>query len=60
MPAPMRTPTRSEVASVTTKPESRIACIPATTPYCMKASMRRASFGEIYGSRLNSRISPPK
>ena len=34
---------RSELASVTTKPESRIACMPATTPYCMKASMRRAS-----------------
>src|SRR6204780_5285672 len=56
----MSTPMRSVLAGVTTSPESRIACIPATTPYCMKASMRRASLGVMYGARSRSRISPPK
>ncbi len=44
MPEPMRIPMRSEFASVTSSPESRMACMPAITPYCMNASMRRASF----------------
>src|SRR6202167_1796697 len=60
MPEPMSMPMRSVLAAVTSSPESRMACMPATTPYCMKASMRRASFGVIYGARSRSRISPPK
>src|SRR3984893_16167646 len=60
MPEPISIPMRSELLSVTTNPESRMACVPATTPYCMKASMRRASFVLIYGSRSSCRISPPK
>src|ERR1700753_2385606 len=34
--------------------------MPATTPYCMKASIRRASFADMYGSRSSFLISPPK
>src|ERR1700761_9625098 len=34
--------------------------MPATTPYCMKAPMRLASFAVMYGSRLRFLISPPK
>src|SRR5580692_3441019 len=60
IPEPISTPIRSELASVATKPESRIACMPATTPYCMKASMRRASLVLMNGSRSRFRISPPK
>ncbi len=44
IPEPIMMPMRSAFDSVTTSPESRMACMPATTPYCMKASMRRASF----------------
>src|SRR5580698_4817794 len=60
MPEPMSMPMRSVLAAVTSSPEERMACIPATTPYCMKASMRRASLGVMYGARSRSRISPPK
>src|ERR1700677_3107348 len=60
MPDPISTPMRSELVSVTTNPESRIACMPATTPYCMKASIRRASLALMNGSRSRLRISPPK
>ena len=59
MPAPQTAPQR--VGSVLEKsmPESLTACTPAATPYCMKSSMRRASFGEMYWLTSKSRTDPP-
>src|ERR1700683_3637511 len=60
IPEAMSTPIRCELASVTANPESRMACMPPTTPYCMKASMRRTSLGLKYGVKSSPLISPPK
>ena len=58
IPEPMDTPILSDVFSSITKPESFIASIPAANPYCIKVSMRRASFALRYCSGSKFFTSP--
>ena len=47
MPAPMATPMRRQFASVTSMPESAMACTPAATPNGMKGSNLRTSLADM-------------
>ena len=58
MPEPMETPIRSAFSSVTSKPESLKASIPAAKPYWINVSIRLASLAEIKSSALKSLTSP--
>src|SRR5262245_25397309 len=58
MPEPKLTPMRSAFCGVTSSAASRQACSPAATPYWMKMSMRRASFGDMYGATSKPFTSP--
>src|SRR6185503_10496700 len=58
MPEPKLTPTRSAFCGVTSSAASRQACSPAAMPYWMKMSMRRASFGAMYGATSKPFTSP--
>src|ERR1700756_2380 len=59
MPAPHTAPQRVGSVFEKSMPESLTACTPAATPYCMKSSMRRASFGVMYWLTSKSRTDPP-
>ena len=48
IPDPIEQPMRGAFSSVTSRPESFIAWIPAAMPYCTKTSIFRASFDVRY------------
>ena len=59
MPAPMATPTRPHVCSLTSKPESLMACVAEATPNGTNGSNFRKSLGAMYSSALKSCAWPP-
>src|SRR4051812_40618040 len=59
MPAPIATPIRPRLASVTSKPDSRMACTAEANPNGTNGSNFRTSFTDMYSSALKSRTSPP-
>ncbi len=58
MPAPMATPMRPQVASLTSKPESLMACVAEATPNGTNGSNFRRSLGAMYSSALKSLCLP--
>jgi hypothetical protein len=59
MPAPITTPIRDEFSSVTSNPESLMACWDAANPIGTNGSNLRTSLGAMKSSGLKSTTSPP-